>query len=42
MYKQFGIKEEILNLADKIKAELESIFNGIEKISEYNILINLL
>ena len=36
MYNKFGIKKEILELSNKIKPELEKIFESIDKIAEYN------
>ncbi len=36
MYKQFGIKEETLCLAQKVEIDLEPIFRKVEKIAEYN------
>ena len=36
MYEQFGIKQEIINLAKKVEIELKSIFDEAEKIAEYN------
>ena len=36
MHQQFGIKEEILELSNKIKPELNSIFEKVDEIAEYN------
>ena len=36
MYQQFGIKEEVLELSNKIKPELKDIFEKIDKVAEYN------
>ncbi len=36
MYKKFGIKEEVLELADKVEKELDTIFKEKDKIKEYN------
>ena len=36
MYKEFGIKEEIIELSKKIENELIPIFNEIEKVAEFN------
>ena len=36
MYKEFGIKEEIIDLSKKVESDLRPIFNEIEKIAEYN------
>ena len=31
MYKEFGIKEDIINLANEVEKEIRPIFNEIEK-----------
>lgn len=36
MYKQFGIKEEVINLSKKVEKDLRPIFDETEKIAEYN------
>lgn len=36
MYKEFGIKEDIINLSNEVEKEIKPIFNEIEKISEQN------
>ncbi len=36
MYKEFGIEENLLKLADETEKEVEKIFNEIEKTCEYN------
>lgn len=36
MYKEFGIKEEIVELSKKTEEQLKTIFEKIQKISEYN------
>jgi len=36
MYKEFGIKEDIINLANEVEKEIRPIFNEIEKTSEEN------
>ena len=36
MFNKFGIKQEILELSDKIKPELNQIFERVDKIAEYN------
>ncbi len=36
MYQQFGIKQEVIDLAKKVETDLEPIFNEAEKIAEYN------
>ena len=36
MYKEFGIKEEIINLSKKVESDIRPIFNETEKIAEYN------
>ncbi len=36
MYQKFGIKEEIIKLSKKIEPEINSIFEKINEISEYN------
>ncbi|MBO4815820.1 MAG: methionine gamma-lyase family protein [Clostridia bacterium] len=36
MYNQFGIKEDILELSNKIKPELNEIFKKVNEIAEYN------
>ena len=38
MYKEFGIKEEVLNLSEKITKEISPIFQEIEKSCEINTL----
>lgn len=36
MYKEFGIKDEIIDLSKEIEKSLENIFKNINNISEYN------
>ena len=36
MYKEFGIKEEIIDLSKKVESDLRPIFNETEEIAEYN------
>ena len=36
MYKQFGIKEEVINLSKKVEKDLREIFDKTDKIAEYN------
>ncbi len=36
MYEKFGIKKEIIELAEQVENELQEQFRKIEKISEYN------
>ena len=36
MYKEFGIKEEIVELSKRTEEQLKTIFEKIQKISEYN------
>lgn len=36
MYKQFGIKEEVINLSKKVEKDIRPIFDETEKIAEYN------
>ena len=36
MYNKFGIKEEILKLSNKIKEDLNIVFDEVDEISEYN------
>ena len=36
MYKKLGIKQEIIELAEKVEKELQEEFNKIDKIKEYN------
>lgn len=36
MYKQFGIKEEVINLSKKVEKDLRIVFDETEKIAEYN------
>ena len=36
MYKEFGIKENIINLAQEVEKEIRPIFNEIERTSEQN------
>jgi cystathionine beta-lyase family protein involved in aluminum resistance len=36
MYKEFGIKEDIIELSKKVEKDLVSIFKEVEKIEEYN------
>lgn len=36
MYKEFGIKEDIINLSNEVEKEIKPIFNEIEKTSEQN------
>ncbi len=36
MYKEFGIREELVNLAEKVEREITPIFNKINKVCEYN------
>ena len=36
MYNQLGIKKEILELADKIKPELNKVFEKVDETTEYN------
>lgn len=36
MYKQFGIKEEVINLSKKVEKDLIEIFNKTNEIAEYN------
>lgn len=36
MYREFGIKDDVINLSNKIEKNLQQIFKNIEKITEYN------
>ena len=36
MYKEFGIKEEIIELSKKLEKDLVSIFKEVEEVEEYN------
>ena len=36
MYKEFGIKEEVINLSKQIEKDIEPIFKNIDSIAEYN------
>lgn len=36
MYKEFGIKEDVIELSKKIEKDLDSIFKEVEEIEEYN------
>lgn len=36
MYKEFGIKEDIIELSKKVEKELLSIFKEVEEVEEYN------
>lgn len=36
MYKEFGIKEDVIELSKKIEKDLEPIFKEVEEIEEYN------
>ena len=36
MYKEFGIKEEVIELSKKVESELQDIFKKIDEICEYN------
>ena len=36
MYKEFGIKDEIIDLSKKVESDLRPIFNATEEIAEYN------
>ena len=36
MYEEFGIREELVNLAEKVEQEITPIFNKINKVCEYN------
>lgn len=36
MYKEFGVKKEIINLSEKVEEKLRPIFVETEKIAEYN------
>ena len=36
MYKEFGLKKEILELSNKVEKELDSIYKETDKIKEYN------
>lgn len=36
MYKEFGIKEDIINLSNEVEKEIRPIFEQIEKVSEQN------
>ena len=36
MYKEFGIKDEIINLSNKVENDLQEIFKKIDSIAEYN------
>lgn len=36
MYKEFGIKENIINLANEVEKEIKPIFEEIDKTSEEN------
>lgn len=36
MYKEFGIKENIINLANEVEKEIKPIFEQIDKVSEEN------
>ena len=36
MYKEFGIKEDIIELSKKVEKDLMSIFKEVEEVEEYN------
>ena len=36
MYKEFGIRDDIIELSEKVERDLRPIFNNIEKIAEFN------
>lgn len=36
MYREFGIKDDVINLSNKIEKNLQQIFKNIEEITEYN------
>lgn len=36
MYEEFGVKKEILNLANEVEEEIKDVFQKIEEICEYN------
>lgn len=36
MYKQLGIKEEIIELSKKVEAEVENVFKEIDEVCQYN------
>ena len=36
MYKEFGIKEDIIELSKKVEKDLLSIFKEVEEVEEYN------
>ena len=36
MYKQLGIKEEIMELSKKVEAEVENVFKEIDEVCQYN------
>lgn len=36
MYKEFGIKEDIIKLSNEVEKEIKPIFEQIEKVSEQN------
>ncbi len=36
MYKELGIKSEIIELSEKVEQELQEEFKKIDKIKEYN------
>ena len=36
MYKEFGIKEDVIELSKKIEKDLDPIFKEVEEIEEYN------
>lgn len=36
MYREFGIKDDVINLSNKIENNLQQIFKNIEEITEYN------
>ena len=36
MYKEFGIKEEVIELSKKVESELQDIFKKVDEICEYN------
>ena len=36
MYKNFGIKKEIIELAEKVESKIQEQFKQIDKIAEYN------
>mgnify|MGYP003448284776 CR=1 FL=1 len=36
MYKKLGIKQEIIELAEKVEQEIQEEFKKIDKIKEYN------